>query len=96
MARVTVEDCLEHIPNRFELVLAATRRARKLAQGAEPLLIWENDKPTVMALREIAAGKLEEWANNLEAKPLQPQPVLEAHEGGDDSPSADASPELEE
>lgn len=54
MARVTVEDCLEHIDNRFELVLVATRRARQIARGAQPHVEWENDKPTVVALREIA------------------------------------------
>ncbi|MEN8213863.1 MAG: DNA-directed RNA polymerase subunit omega [Pseudomonadota bacterium] len=56
MARITVEDCLEHVDNRFNLVLLATKRARQLANGVEPLLPWENDKPTVMALREIAEG----------------------------------------
>ena len=55
MARITVEDCLEQIPNRFNLTLAATYRARKLAQGHEPR-IDSKDKPTVTALREIAAG----------------------------------------
>ncbi|OOZ13681.1 DNA-directed RNA polymerase subunit omega [Solemya velum gill symbiont] len=56
MARVTVEDCLEHVDNRFDLVLLATRRARQLSAGVEPLLPEENDKPTVIALREIAEG----------------------------------------
>jgi len=56
MARITVEDCLEHVDNRFNLVLLATKRARQLAGGVEPLIAWENDKPTVVALREIAAG----------------------------------------
>lgn len=57
MARVTVEDCLEHVDNRFELVMLSTKRARQLANtGREPFLDWENDKPTVVALREIAAG----------------------------------------
>jgi DNA-directed RNA polymerase subunit omega len=56
MARVTVEDCMDYVDNRFDLVLLATKRARQLAQGVEPLLPWENDKPTVMALREIAEG----------------------------------------
>jgi DNA-directed RNA polymerase subunit omega len=57
MARVTVEDCLENLENRFELVLVASKRARQLATGGkEPFLPWENDKPTVMALREIADG----------------------------------------
>lgn len=58
MARVTVEDCLENVANRFELVLVATKRARQLANGREPLVAWENDKPTVVALREIAEGKV--------------------------------------
>ena len=54
MARITVEDCLEHVDNRFDLVLLAARRARQIAQGADPLVAPENDKPTVLALREIA------------------------------------------
>ena len=59
MARVTVEDCLDHVDNRFHLVLVATRRARQLARGSnQPTLPWENDKSTVMALREIAAGTI--------------------------------------
>ncbi len=56
MARITVEDCLEHLDNRFDLVLMAAKRARQLANGVEPLVPWENDKPTVVALREIAEG----------------------------------------
>ncbi|MDD1016126.1 MULTISPECIES: DNA-directed RNA polymerase subunit omega [Pseudomonas] len=57
MARVTVEDCLEHVDNRFELVMLSTKRARQLATGGkEPKVAWENDKPTVVALREIAEG----------------------------------------
>ena len=56
MARVTVEDCLEHVDNRFELVLQAAKRARKISLGAEALVPTENDKPTVVALREIAEG----------------------------------------
>ncbi len=56
MARVTVEDCLGNVANRFELVLVASKRARQIANGAEPFVPWENDKPTVVALREIAAG----------------------------------------
>jgi DNA-directed RNA polymerase subunit omega len=60
MARVTVEDCLEHVDNRFDLVLLATKRARQLVNGVEPLLEWENDKPTVMALREIAEGLVDD------------------------------------
>lgn len=60
MARVTVEDCLENVDNRFELVRLASRRARQLAQGKEPLVDPENDKPTVIALREIAEGLIDE------------------------------------
>lgn len=56
MARVTVEDCLDNVDNRFDLVLVATRRARQLVNGKEPLVAWEGDKPTVVALREIAEG----------------------------------------
>lgn len=58
MARVTVEDCLEHVDNRFELVIKAAKRARKISIGADPLVPMENDKPTVIALREIAQGLL--------------------------------------
>jgi len=60
MARITVEDCLEHVDNRFDLVLLATKRARQLAAGVDPLVPWENDKPTVVALREIAEGLITE------------------------------------
>jgi DNA-directed RNA polymerase subunit omega len=59
MARITVEDCLENIDNRFELVLTATKRARQISHGAEPLVEEENDKPTVIALREIADGLID-------------------------------------
>lgn len=58
MARVTVEDCLEMVDNRFDLVLVASKRARQLANGKDATMEWENDKPTVMALREIAAGTI--------------------------------------
>ena len=58
MARITIEDCLHRIPNRFELTLAATNRARQIASGSAPLLDTARDKPTVIALREIAAGKV--------------------------------------
>ncbi|MCL4800199.1 MAG: DNA-directed RNA polymerase subunit omega [Burkholderiales bacterium] len=58
MARITVDDCLKRIPNRFQLTLAATYRARQLAQGGSPLIETSRDKPTVIALREIASGKV--------------------------------------
>jgi len=56
MARITVEDCLANVDNRFQLVLVAAKRARQLTTGAEACVDRENDKPTVLALREIAAG----------------------------------------
>ncbi len=59
MARITIEDCLENIGNRFELVLTATKRARQVGNGAEPMVQEENDKPTVIALREIAEGHID-------------------------------------
>jgi|Laugresp1bdmlbsn_1035097.scaffolds.fasta_scaffold15203_1 DNA-directed RNA polymerase subunit omega len=59
MARITVEDCLENVDNRFDLVMIASRRARQLQTGGkDPLVPEDNDKPTVVALREIAAGKI--------------------------------------
>ena len=58
MARMTVDDCIKYFPNRFELTLAATARARQIAQGAAPLVETTRDKPTVIALREIAMGKV--------------------------------------
>ncbi len=57
MARITIEDCLSKVENRFHLVLTAAKRARQLSLGgAEPIVAWENDKPTVVALRELAEG----------------------------------------
>jgi len=56
MARITVEDCLDNIENIFEMVLVAAKRARRVAHGADPMVELENDKPTVIALREIAEG----------------------------------------
>ena len=75
MARVTVEDCLGKVENRFQLVLVATKRARQLANGVQPLVEWENDKPTIVALREIAGGLID--ASILD-EPLYP--VMEEEE----------------
>ena len=58
MARITVEDCLKRIPNRFDMTLVATTRARQLAIGSAPLVEAARDKPTVIALREVALGKV--------------------------------------
>ncbi len=70
MARVTVEDCLEKLDNRFELVLVASKRAHQLQDGTkEPRVPWDNDKPTVVALREIAEGLVS--ADNAEANMLE-------------------------
>jgi len=71
MARITVEDCLDKVENRFQLVLVATKRARQLAKGVQPFVDWENDKPTVVALREIAEDFV--GPSILEEKP-EPEP----------------------
>jgi DNA-directed RNA polymerase subunit omega len=57
MARITVDDCLKNIPNRFEMSLAATYRARQITNGSQPMLEANRDKATVIALRELAAGR---------------------------------------
>ena len=72
MARTTVEDCLENVDNSFQLVLIAARRARELSNGADPLVERDNDKDTVIALREIAEGLID--ASILEKK-IKPEPV---------------------
>jgi len=80
MARVTVEDCLEHVDNRFELVMLSTKRARQLATGGkEPKVAWENDKPTVVALREIAEGLID-YAAIAEAEIVEDEPLFAAFE----------------
>ena len=76
MARITVEDCLEQIDNRFDLVLVAARRARALKLGAAALLSWDDDKSTVLALREIAAGKV---GRDILAQPLMLHPKRLVH-----------------
>ena len=82
MARITVEDCLDNIDNIFEMVLVAAKRARRLAHGADPLVELENDKCTVVALREIAEGHitpaiLEEVEVPATEEFLQPEAVEE-------------------
>lgn len=74
MARITVEDCLQNVDNRFQLVLVATKRARQLSRGAEAKLPWENDKPTVMALREIADGFVGPEVLDEQDGPATPEP----------------------
>lgn len=76
MARVTVEDCLENVENRFELIMVSAKRSRQLATGGkEPKVAWENDKPTVVALREIAEGLVD--ASILEERPVDVEDLLE-------------------
>jgi len=92
MARVTVEDCLDHVDNRFHLVLLASKRARQLAMGYESMVPWENDKPTVVALREIAESKIDLQAlqkYKYSQPSVQQDPLREA------SPDADAAPSEE-
>ena len=71
MARITVEDCVAHIPNKFQLVLVAAKRARQLANGAEAMVEWENDKPTVVALREVAEGYITESILEEREQPIE-------------------------
>ena len=80
MARITVEDCLEVVNNRFELVMLATKRSRQLATGGkEPKVAWENDKPTVVALREIASG-LVDYDVIAQEELIEEEPIFAAFE----------------
>ena len=75
MARITVEDCMSKVDNIFDMILLAAKRAKRIANGADALVERENDKPTVIALREIAEGKVVikgEIAKNLESIPKEP------------------------
>lgn len=91
MARVTVEDCLQKLNNRFELVMVAAKRARELAStAADPHLEWQNDKATVMALREIAGGHIS--ADYLLEKPVV---ELEQVEETKEQPAEQATPVVE-
>jgi DNA-directed RNA polymerase subunit omega len=73
MARVTVEDCLEHLDNQFQVALVGAKRARQLARGAEARVPWDNDKPTVVALREIAGGHINADVLQEDDLPMMPQ-----------------------
>jgi DNA-directed RNA polymerase subunit omega len=93
MARITIEDCLKQcVDNQFELVLLAAKRARRLANGAEALVDWQNDKPTVVALREIAEGKVTRDLL-LEADP-EPAPVMMQQESPLDLPPDFRAPQF--
>lgn len=100
MARITVEDCLEKVENRFQLVLIATKRARQLAGGAEPMVDRDNDKNTVIALREIAEGLvtaaiLDEDDTPIVTNPFE-LPPLEEIAAGNASEESDETEESEE
>lgn len=86
MARVTVEDCLEFVENRFHLVMLASKRARQLMRGSvDPTVPWENDKPTVVALREIASGHVDfSDAHEVDRAPALSHPVSHAQHDDDD------------
>jgi DNA-directed RNA polymerase subunit omega len=84
MARITVEDCLNKIDNRFEMVLTATKRARQIANGAEPLVEEQNDKPTVIALREIAGGLVDPERVNMMQAEIEAAEVFDARVEDDD------------
>ncbi len=84
MARVTVEDCLEHVANRFELVMVASKRARQMATGGkDPMVREESDKPTVIALREIADGLVSPDILNREEELEAEEELAEAMEAGE-------------
>ena len=84
MARLTVEDCLPNVENRFELVLKASARARQLERGAEAAVAWDKDKPTVVALREIAAGVLNDVSAETLRKAERPMSFMSAEEAADE------------
>ena len=93
MARITIEDCLSQgVMNQFELVLLAAKRARRLANGADALVEWQNDKPTVVALREIADGKVNRDLL-LEADP-EPAPQMAPQENPLDLPPDFRAPQF--
>ncbi len=89
MARITVEDCLDHVDNRFELVIVGSKRARQIAvQGKEPLVPEENDKPTVLALREIEEGLIDASILDEPEEEMVEEPVVHPE------PDENASPEI--
>ena len=87
MARITVEDCLDNVDNRFELVMLATKRSRQLATGGkEPKVPWDNDKPTVVALREIAEGLVDDEVVRQEDI-IEEEPLFAAFEENNEADS---------
>lgn len=93
MARITVEDCLDKVDNRFQLVLAAAKRARQLTMGHEPLVPWDDDKPTVVALREIAEDRID--LKMLMGSKANPEPDVIVEIGGIDDDLLDLNSDRE-
>ena len=93
MARITVEDCLENVDNRFELVMVGSKRARQIATGGKPALVDEEyDKPTVIALREIAAGLV---TADILTEVVQDYEIVDAEDVvADDAPAALEAPAI--
>lgn len=94
MARITVEDCLEKIDNRFDMTLIAAERARQIAMGAEPLVPFDNDKPTVIALREISEGLMSrEVLDEIEAAAKAADLAVAAENSSDTESTEEATTE---
>lgn len=82
MARITIDDCLERMDNRFQLVLVAAKRARQIAMGGQPMIDPGDDKPTVIALREIAEGKVgREILDSVHARSHAQTPLISEESG---------------
>lgn len=97
MARITVEDCLEHVANRFELVIVAAKRARQIMRGSvDPTVPWENDKATVVALREIANGHTDfSDAHEIDRPVKAEEPIIEPEDLFSDGSEPPATPTSE-
>ena len=94
MARITVEDCLENVDNRFNLVLVAAKRARQLSEGYQSELELENDKNTVLALREIAAGHVNSYILIDEPEPEETAEDLFLSEGTDEENTSETDQDI--
>lgn len=92
MARITVEDCLDNVENRFQLVLVAAKRARQLNAGSDAQVERENDKPTVVALREIAAGHITNAILDEEPPQVAAADEIAANQSDTSGPAAEAAP----
>ncbi len=90
MARITVEDCLGSLNNRFDLVMLATKRARQLSNGVDPLVEWRSDKPTVVALREIASGLVDNETLRPPEQVAEPEILVDPEAPALDEPRTDS------